>query len=301
MKLLVAGLPDNVDMIDLGVGTLTEWRRHGVSHAELRRGLQLGTFTQLRRSWYAINGADPAAVEAVSKGGAIGCLSALGYHRVWMPPQPHRLHLRGNGHAHRIHPGRYCTQFGGRPQPVRSVLDEPLTALRHALRCLDPEGITVVCDSLLNTSRRALAGEPVTEILTAAEVASAFEGAPARIVACLHRCDARAASGTETMVRLRLRSRNVKVIVQAHVPGLGHVDLLVGERLLIEVDSKQHHTGIDSYREDRRRDQVAARLGLLRMRLTYENVVYEWPQTEIGILSTVRNGHHRAPRRFRQA
>ena len=101
------------------------------------------------------------------------------------------------------------------------------------------------------------------------------------------------------MVRLRLRSKKVDVGVQVHIPGYGHADLLVGERLIIEVDSKAHHIGLAEYAEDRRRDQVAAGRGLLRMRLTYENVVYGWPETERVILAAVHDGHHRAPRRFR--
>lgn len=286
-------------MIALGVGTTAQWERAGISQTDLRRGLQHGRFTRLKRDWYAHCDADPIAIAAVSRDGAISCLSALHHYRVWLPPHAPKLHLRGNGNAHRRHPGRYCSEYVRRPQPVRSVLDDPLLALRHALRCLDPEGIVVVCDSLFNTSLRARAGHPVAEILTPTEVASAFDGAPARITACLGRCDARAASGTETMVRLRLRAKNVKVGVQVHIPGYGHADLMVGERLVIEVDSKEHHTGIESYREDRRRDRVAARSGLLHMRLTYENVVYQWPETEECILATVRAGLHRAPRRLR--
>lgn len=287
-------------MVDPGVHPWQEWQRRGVTRSDLRRGLRDGSYLRPRPGWYAADGADPPAVEAVAKHGAVSCLSALGYHDIWLPPTPSKLHIRGNSQSHRDHPGRYCTQFG-RPQPVRSAIDDPLTALRHALRCLDPEGITVVCDSLLNTSRRAMAGQPVTEILTPTEVASAFDDAPMNIAACLHRCDDRAASGTESMVRLRLRSKNVKVEVQARIPGLGKVDLLVGDRLIIETDSLQHHTGIKAYREDRRRDQVATRLGMPHLRLTYENVVYEWPETERTILAIIRAGHHRAPRPRRPA
>lgn len=70
------------------------------------------------------------------------------------------------------------------------------------------------------------------------------------------------------MARLRLRRKGLDVTVQAHVAGLGHVDLLVGNRLVVEVDSREHHTGHDNYVEDRRRARVAAKRGLLRMPLT---------------------------------
>ncbi|MDY6812021.1 MAG: hypothetical protein SW127_23945, partial [Actinomycetota bacterium] len=82
-----------------------------------------------------------------------------------------------------------------------------------------------------------------------------------------------------------------------YVPGLGHVDLKVGDRLLIEIDSKAHHTGVHNYDEDHWRDQVATSLGLHRLPLTYKNVVYEWPKTVDKVLDAVRGGHHLAPRR----
>lgn len=284
--------------MDAGVHTWKQWQQRGVTRSQLRAGLNKGRFTRPRPGWYAVDTADPEAVEAVSRRGALSCLSVLERYGVWIPECAGGLHVRGDAQSHRLRSGRFCTQFG-RPEPVRSAVDDPLTALRHALRCLDPEGITVVCDSLLNTSRRALAGDPVTEILTPTEVASAFHGAPNRVVDCFNRCDDRAESGTETMIRLRLRSRNVKVNVQVPLPGIGRVDLLVGERLVVEADSVAHHTGIERYRMDRKRDQQAARLGLLHMRLTYENVVYEWAETENTIMSIVRDGLHRVPWRRR--
>ena len=282
-------------MDDPGVHPYREWIRLGVSRADLARGLKDGRYRRLRRGWYGREGADADIVTAVTKGGALSCVSALRRRGVWVPPQFGKVHIRGDKHAGDAHPKRFCRQVGG-PQPVLAAVDEPLLALRHALHCLDHESITVVCDSLLNTARRALADEPVLAILTRTEVESAFEDAPAAVRDCLDRCDDRAASGTETMVRLRLRSKGVQVQVQAPIEGLGHVDLLVGERLIIEVDSVKHHTGVQQYREDRRRDQVAATLGLLRMRLTYENVVDEWDDTLNTILSVVRQGLHRAPR-----
>ncbi|MCB9440557.1 MAG: hypothetical protein H6523_09955 [Mycolicibacterium sp.] len=283
-------------MEDPGVHPWAEWQRRGVTRSALRQGLRNGRFTQVNHGWYAVGGAEPDAVEAVRRGGALSCLPALARHNVWIPPHHQKLHVRGGHRAHAAHPGRYCRQFG-RPEPVLAAIDDPLTALRHALRCLDPEGITVVCDSLLNTSLRAMSGEPIAEILTPTEVESAFHGAPGYIRRCLDLCDARAASGTETMVRLRLRSKRVKVDLQVEIPEVGHVDLLAGDRLIIEADSLTYHLGPAAFRADRHRDQQAAHQGLLHMRLTYEDVVYEWRRTEEIILSAIRSGHHRGPRR----
>ncbi|MGV9825918.1 DUF559 domain-containing protein [Gordonia sp. NPDC003429] len=287
-------------MLDVGVYTWAELTRNGMTQSELRRALAAGDCLRLRRGWYATRTADPLAVEAVRNGGALSCVSALSKYGVWIPPGLGELHIRGCSQSHRRWPSRFCRQFG-RPESVHHAVDDPLTALRHAIRCLDHEGVIVVCDSMLNRRRRYDRGRlrSVDESLvpTAADIRSVFDGAPRSLVTCLDRCDDRSMSGTETMVRERLRSRGIAVRVQVHIPGLGHVDLVVGDRLVVEVDSVAHHTGEVNYTEDRRRDRAAARQGYLRMPFTYEDVVYRWRETEQDILYAVHNGHHRNRRR----
>ncbi len=99
----------------------------------------------------------------------------------------------------------------------------------------------------------------------------------------LDQCDENAQSGTESLVRVRLRALNFAVIVQPRIPGVGKVDLRVG-KLLIECDSKSHHTSLANYRNDRRRDRVALEHGWLTMRLTYDDVLYDWD----GVLGSIR-------------
>lgn len=236
-------------------------------------------------------------------GGSLSCTSVLRRQGVWVPPQVKTLHVRGNEKAHRAHPRRYCSQFTP-PGPVTVAVDDIDVALRHALRCLDAEGIVVVCDSILNRTLRFDAGLLVPDmgsrLLTPTEVESCFTGAPIRVCRLLDRIDARAQSGTETMVRLRLRAKGVHVNVQVKIDGIGHVDLVVGNRLIIEVDGRAYHENPYSYAEDRRRDRVATKHNLLRMRLTYEDVIYNWAEAEADIMFAVREGHHRERRHTQQ-
>lgn len=44
---------------------------------------------------------------------------------------------------------RFCKCYGA-PEPEVSAVDDVRTAFRHALKCLDDEGIVVICDSLLH-------------------------------------------------------------------------------------------------------------------------------------------------------
>lgn len=105
----------------------------------------------------------------------------------------------------------------------------------------------------------------------------------------------RSESGTESLVRYRLRSRQIGVRPQVSIESAGRVDLLVGRRLVIEVDSVAHHTSTAAYRRDRRRDRRLAALGYLVVRLTYEEVMYEWDNVLADLLMIIRSGAHLTP------
>ncbi|SJN17834.1 endonuclease domain-containing protein [Luteococcus japonicus] len=99
-----------------------------------------------------------------------------------------------------------------------------------------------------------------------------------------------AESGTETMVRLRLRAKGVQLKPQVWLRKDTRVDFLVGERLVIEVDSREHHTGEERYQADRRRDLELRSMGYIVVRLTYQQVVHDWPATEQALLAMIRRG-----------
>jgi very-short-patch-repair endonuclease len=76
---------------------------------------------------------------------------------------------------------------------------------------------------------------------------------------------------------------------QVHVPRVGWVDLLVQERVVVEVDGYAVHR--DRFSEDRRRDAELARLGHVVLRFTYEQVLRRpgW------VLDVVRDALRSAP------
>ena len=103
--------------------------------------------------------------------------------------------------------------------------------------------------------------------------------------------DVRSQAGTETLVRLRLRRRGIRVRIQVQIAPIGRVDLLVGDRLIIEVDSRAHHLG-ENYEADRRRDSALMALGFIVLRLSYHRVMFDWPVVEAEILAIIRRGEH---------
>ncbi|MFT3715903.1 MAG: hypothetical protein QM774_08130 [Gordonia sp. (in: high G+C Gram-positive bacteria)] len=267
--------------LDRGVTSWARLRHRGVTRPELERALADGSVRRLRRGWYAIDGAHPVVVEAVLGDGVCSCLSALRLHGVWVPTD-RRTHIRARNSAHNRHGARFCHRHG-RPLPETTAVDDVPIALAHAVRCLDAEGTVVVLDSIRNLG-----------LMTSREVETALAETPLRVRRLLDRCD-QAESGTESMVRLRLRARRIGVRPQITIPGLGRVDLLVGSRLIIEVDSEEFHLTPEQWEKDHQRDRQAALLGYERIRLTYRDVVFGWARVEGQILDLIRREKHRYP------
>lgn len=278
---------DGVLTPDHGVTRFSDLLRAGVTKTQVDQLVDTGRLVRVRRGWYAVPAADAAVVRAVRLGGTLSCVSALQYYGVWVPPDP-RLHIRMSEHhqARAVLPGgvHIC------PLPIRSApgvaVDSLSTALLAAVRCLDDEGLVVVMDSILN--QRLMGRGDLVRLLT---------DAPHRVQRLLREVDPNAQSGTESMVRFRLRRLGVKVQTQVFIEGVGRVDMLVGERLVIEADSRQHHTGVENYANDRRRGIVLLGGETYAARLTYEQVVFGWDEVQTQILRFVRRRAHRAPRR----
>ncbi|GAA1480721.1 hypothetical protein GCM10009624_11610 [Gordonia sinesedis] len=122
----------------------------------------------------------------------------------------------------------------------------------------------------------------------------ALRNTPRSIRDLLDKCD-RAESGIESIVRLRLRARRIQVQVQVVIAGVGRVDLLIGRRLIVEVDGQEYHADRLRFETDRERDWVAAELGYLVIRLSYQQVIHHWSSAERSILAVVRRGDHLRP------
>lgn len=199
---------------------------------------------------------------------------------MWVPEGYGRVHVRAARHHREAKSGRFCRAHGA-PWPVTTAIDSPLDAMACAAECVSAEDWIILCDSVMNLrswSVERLAGEmrPISR----------------RARALMEKCDGRSQSGTETAVRVRLRAIGFHVDVQPTVPTVGQVDLRVG-KLLIECDSREHHTGVDTYQKDRHRDRAALLRGDLTLRLTYQDVFHDWPRTVTDLRSLTTSRRHR--------
>lgn len=262
-----------------GVASWAALQKAGMTRTDLRRAVASGELRLLRRSWYATDTAHPAVVDAVTGGGVCSCVTALKLHGVWIPELPLRVHKRARPAAHNRKARGFCRRYG-RPLVEDGAVDDVPTALAHAARCLDEEGLVVVLDSIQHLG-----------LMDRDQIEATLRTAPPPVQSLLDEC-ATAEAGTESMARFRLRRRGLRVRTQVEIPGLGRVDLLVGNRLIIEVDGEEYHYSTEQFHTDRERDLEAYRLGYLPMRFAYRHVVHEWDEREKAVLAVVERGDH---------
>jgi very-short-patch-repair endonuclease len=284
---------------DDGILTLAMLESIGIGAGRRATLLQSGKLIRLRNGWFARPDADADRARAVRIGGRISCMTALRQQGLWVMPD-RRLHVAVRENASRLRcPDDRHKRWDPRAHPdVRlhwterswdvpaSVAAESLgTSIAHLIGCVDRNSAIVTIDSALNT---VVDGRPLLSMralrTTLAQLAPSH-GHIADLV------DPGAQSGLETLARLRLRAHGIRVRTQVNIDRVGRVDVLIGDRLVVELDGRSHHVG-ENYETDRMRDLELFRQGYTIVRVSYRNVMFEWPAVEAAILTAVRRGDH---------
>lgn len=297
-------LLDVIDGYD-GLVSLSTLVAHGFTATDASRAVKAGKLTSPRRRWFATPDADPRLVAAIRVGGHLTCVSALRHHGVWCVDDgllhvavgknanhlaaPHDRSVRLTdpaSHGVRLHRGTAVLLPGELDLPV----DRVLAALRHAIVCQPREDAIVALDSALNS-----------RFVSLSDVQAVIESLPKRYRRYLDLIDPSAQSGLETKARLRLRSLGIPYRTQVQIGTVGRVDLVVGERFVVELDSKSWHTSARAYAEDRRRDLELIERGYIILRVTYDQIMSQWPLVERAIRAVVRRNEHRWAARHRVA
>lgn len=270
---LTAGLPG----AECGVYSYEELEALGMGLAAREAAVRDGTLIRLRRRWYAAPGHNPEVARAVLAGGTLGCVSALSKHGLWVPPGYPELHVR----RPRPEPGGHSCRGYTRMRAGETAVDSLVIALECAARCMSDEDWIAVCDSAQNI--HGVSAETLRGLMSRL---------PKRVLELFAKTDGRSQSGTESIVRVRLRALGFDVVVQPEIPGVGHPDLRLG-RLILECDGRLYHSSAEEFQNDRTRDRKALIGGYISMRLTYDDVLYDWPATLEDIRAVTRRRRHR--------
>lgn len=275
-----------------GVAPRRVLMRSGLSPRRLAGAVHRGEVQRVRQGWYALPGLPVEALEAIRVGGTVTATSAANLYGLWalddgrlhvlVKPNASRLRGRTGTGTMRTDADAVCVHWTG--ADGAGAIAPVVSALVHAIECQSAESALVMIDSALNKG-----------FVTRAQLLRVTEGMPRRYAEIVRRSDGGCQSGTETLVRLRLQLRGIRVETQFFRRGVGHVDLLVGERLVIECDSRFHDEG-GQIERDYDRDIELIDGDYLVLRLRYRHVMLEWERIEAVILRLIRRGRHLRPR-----
>jgi very-short-patch-repair endonuclease len=274
-----------------GVASYLQLEAAGQTRAQIAQALRAGTVTRVRNGWFAAPDAPVDVVRAVRVGGTLTGASVARLHGLWLMSDP-LLHVRVPLTASRLaSPGdrriplslarhKVCVHYSAAPG-TPAARDPLVRALAEMFTCASVEASVVALDSALNL--RELTRSQLVE-LSAAMLASKRK--------FLAWADEGSQSGLETLMRLLLQRLGISCRIQVKIIGVGRVDVVIGDRLVVEMDGAGFHTGLE-FEEDRRRDFELVQQGYLVMRLSYRMVFADWDRVERGILTVIRRGEHR--------
>ena len=265
--------------------------RAGYSRAAVQADVRRGHILRVRNGWFGVPDATSDVLRAVRVGGTATATTVARLHRLWVHDDgllhvrvrhsagwlaaPHDRKIQLDRDEHRV-----CVHYSRQGGLDRAR--DPLTvALAEMFACTEPGNVLPSIDSALD--KGALQLEHLELIK---------KWMPRSRRTLIDNVDPESQSGLETRVRLLLLSRRIAFKAQVDVGGVGRVDFVVGDRLVIEVDGRAFHTGA-AFEEDRRRDFVLNMRGYLVLRLSYRQVIDDWERTRAGILALVARGEHR--------
>lgn len=277
-----------------GTARLSSLVEAGHGKRAVQRLASRGIIERVRRGWYALGSVDRDIVRAVRVGGRLACISACRKYGIWTPADD-RLHvslwsqashlktpddvhsLRTVGDPHVVHHWNQRDQ-----DPLsRGRLPTLSTALAEALSCQPADLAFAMVDSAMHRG-----------LLSDMDRWELYHRVPARCRASVAQADGVSESGTESLFAYRMRALGIAMHGQAEIDGVGVVDFLIGDRLLVEIDSEQHHGSSSKRRRDLQRDAIAAALGFITLRFDYWQVMEDWETVKAAVLESVSRGDH---------
>ncbi|MCM3656784.1 type IV toxin-antitoxin system AbiEi family antitoxin domain-containing protein [Agromyces mediolanus] len=271
-----------------GVARTSELAASGIDRSSLARAVADGEIVRLREGVYAVPDLPVPVQTAIRHGGALGCLSRVHAAGLWVlePPETVHVSMPRTGRRRR-HEGCRCVTHWSRAPATepRASLEEALLQLHG---CRGSEEFFVALESAMRK-----------RFLTKPRVAALRARLPAKHRWLVDFARWNADSGLESLLRLRLRSLGLELRSQVRVPGVGRVDFVLGDRVILEADGKANHvdapdspSSASKRHKDLVRDAAAAALGFETLRFDYALIVHDWPTVEAAILALVAGGRH---------
>ncbi|MGV9769592.1 DUF559 domain-containing protein [Microbacterium sp. NPDC003461] len=263
-----------------GVALTRHAREAGVGDHAIRRALASGALTRPRRGWLAAPGADPMLVDAARAGVVITCVTQARRLGIWAGSD-RTPHAAAPAHSGAVRASGWRVHWS-RPIVLRQPgrLSDPIENVLAAVAECQPR------EQALATWEGALHAQLID--------IGALRRLPWRPAAreLLNRATPFADSGPETIIIHRLRWLPVRIVQQVWLYG-SRVDLLIGERLVLQFDGG-HHVGAQRER-DIRHDALLRLHGYTVIRMGIGQLNDDWPGVLDVILRAIAQGLHLAP------
>lgn len=258
-----------------GPTTHSRLRKAGWTRRGIERALADGSLERLRIGVFATAGVCREVRAAARAGGVIGCLTAARHAGLWVLSDDIRVHIALEHRARPAQPADpdvFVTHWVKLAGGIASIPG----ILRHIARCCGAEEFFVALESALRKG-----------LIDAGGLAwlAAHGNDEIREALAFARDDAD--SGLESLLRWRLRRFGLQVTTQQRIPSVGQVDLLIGERLIVEADGRDNHAGAERRHHDLVRDANAAAWGYTTLRFDYALIVHDWDLVERAILGAL--------------
>jgi hypothetical protein len=268
------------DAMPDGITTTRALRGAGFRDAEIRTAIRRGLLVRIREGVVATPDCHPAVVDAARVGGRVAGASAAKLLGFWAPPRRRPVIEVPRG-AHI--PTTDATIIRAPVGPNRYGVATAAELVGQILRTEPPPFAIAVLDSMLKRSA-----------MTRAEIEFAAAGLPRRLRRLLALVDPRAESGTESIVRVLLAQDGIIATPQVRVPftDLERLDLVVGDRLVIECDSRAHHSTPADLDRDNARDLMLTALGYYLIRIRYRAAVSDPDGVVAAVRAVVDAGLH---------
>ena len=250
----------------------------GFSDHTVRMHVNAGKLLRPRRGWLALSSLHPELLFALSSGVVLSCVSAARWQGLWVLHHelPH-VAARDGQHVHPI-AARVHRRRPIKPRQPGLLVDHLENTLDYVAACLPHEEALAIWDSAMQKNLidyQSLAALPLK----------------GRARAVLAECTPLSDSGLESLFRTRLRWLAISIRPQAWIHG-HRVDFLLGDRLVIQIDGKQHQGAQRA--SDRKHDAELMKRGYFVIRVGYAEVVYDWNGVEADILDAYARGLHLA-------
>lgn len=244
-----------------GAAHYAELRQSGVSGRAIRRAVTAGEVLVVGHGTYALPWTPREVALATLFRARVGCVTACEHWGLPLWGEHVGAHLVVPRHrsASRRDPAQLAQVALHRTSvPLPSDVWMPVAeAIDQAARCTTPLEQLVLLDAALQ--RR---------LLSPRDVGHFGAGTARRRRWLMRRGSGTAESPLETVARVGLVTAGLGVCEQVVVRGVGRVDFVVEQTLVVEVDGWEYHQSRESFERDRARDRASLLLGMPVLRFT---------------------------------